>query len=101
MIHYTCDGCQRSIDTEDEVRYVVRMEVYAAFDAGEEEGDPGRDNLQEIDDILDALDDLENDAIGPDIFQQVRYDLCGECRKQFLRNPLGRLAARNVGFSNN
>jgi hypothetical protein len=101
MIHYTCDGCRRSIDTDDEVRYVVRMEVYAAFDACDEESDPGRDNLQEIDDILDALDDLENDAIGSDIFQQVRYDLCSECRKQFLRNPLGRLASRNVGFSNN
>ena len=32
MIHYTCDLCKRELDCEDSLRYVVKMEVYAAFD---------------------------------------------------------------------
>lgn len=100
MIHFTCDGCQRPINLEEELRYVVRVEVYAAFD-GEESQDSDRDHLQEIEDILEALDELDDQECEEEVFQQVRYDLCGECRKKFLRNPLGRLSASPVGFSNN
>lgn len=100
MIHFTCDGCQRPINLEDELRYVVRVEVYAAFD-GEESDAADRDHLQEIDDILEALDELEDADSDEEVFQQVRYDLCAECRKRFLRNPLGRMSNRGVGFSNN
>lgn len=100
MIHYTCDGCHRPIDTEGELRYVVRLEVYAAFDACEEDQDTGHDHLQEIDDILETLD-LDDAEFEEDVFQQVRYDLCGECRRRFLKNPLGKLTTRDLGFSNN
>lgn len=100
MIQYTCDCCQRLINPEEEVRYVVRMEIYAAFDAAEDV-DCDRDHLQEIEDILESLSDLEDSDIGADVFQQVRYDLCSDCRKKFLSNPLGRVTSRKVGFSNN
>ena len=32
MIHYSCDLCKRLIDPEDDLRYVVKIEVYAAVD---------------------------------------------------------------------
>ena len=32
MIHHSCDLCKRLIDTEQDVRYVVKIEVYAALD---------------------------------------------------------------------
>ena len=32
MIHFSCDRCQRTIDSEDELRYVVRIEVEAVMD---------------------------------------------------------------------
>ncbi|MCA9238598.1 MAG: hypothetical protein KDA37_00285 [Planctomycetales bacterium] len=100
MIHYTCDGCQRKINPEEEIRYVVRLEVYAAFDAGDEP-DAERDHLQEISDILEEIEDLDSEQVGPDVYQQVRYDLCSDCRKKFLCNPIGRVTSRRVGFSNN
>ena len=42
MIHHSCDRCQRLIETDDEIRYVVRLEVQAnmgdnAFAEGDEE----------------------------------------------------------------
>ncbi|MGD0655917.1 MAG: hypothetical protein ABSA16_16390 [Thermoguttaceae bacterium] len=103
MIRYTCDLCKRDLDSEDDLRYVVKIEVYAAFDpaaAGEDEND--RDHLQEIQDILESLEDADDDLIGNDVYQQLRFDLCPECRKKFLQNPLGReAAAKAFGFSSN
>ncbi|MEM6331106.1 MAG: hypothetical protein AAF790_12745 [Planctomycetota bacterium] len=113
MIHFTCDCCQRTIDCENEVRYVVRLEVYAAVDA--EAGDLGEevDHLEEIDEVLERIDcpsdghgDGHNDGptdqqLDRNVYEQVRYDLCQSCREQFTKNPLGRLTPVKLGFSEN
>lgn len=102
MIHYCCDVCQRTIDSENELRYVVRMEVYAALDSSADEEDPGdRDHLEEIQDILQRVEDHESDRIGSDVYQQLRFDLCPECRVRFLNNPLAREMAKQFQFSSN
>ena len=101
MIHYTCDCCGRSIDSQEEVRYVLRLEVYAALDPLEEESDDERDHLQEIQDVLESLDELGDDELSNDVYSQQRYDLCAECRKQFVKNPLARMTMHEMGFSKN
>lgn len=102
MIHFTCDCCKRRIDADDEFRYVVRMEVYAAIEPPSELGDADaeRDHLEEIDELLERIDEVDCDELRDNVYQQVRYDLCSECREAFLQNPLGRVAT-NVGFSEN
>ena len=52
MIHHSCDLCKRLIDTEQDVRYVVKIEVYAALDPALDEADDDRDGLQEVQDML-------------------------------------------------
>jgi hypothetical protein len=102
MIRYSCDLCKRELHAEDDLRYVVKIEVYAAFDpaaSGINEDD--RDHLEEIQDILERMDDLDDDQLGEDIYQQLRFDLCPECRKKFLKNPLARETAKAFGFSSN
>ncbi len=102
MIRYSCDLCKRELDPQDSLRYVVKIEVYAALDpsaAGADEED--RDHLEEIQDILERLEDSVNESIGDDVYQQLRFDLCPECRKRFIRNPLGRKTAKAFGFSTN
>ncbi|MGA2798437.1 MAG: hypothetical protein ABSE63_12720 [Thermoguttaceae bacterium] len=102
MIRYSCDLCKRELDSEVDLRYVVKIEVYAAYDpetTSEDEND--RDHLQEIQDILECLEDADDDLIGNDVYQQLRFDLCPECRKKFLQNPLGRETAKAFGFSSN
>jgi len=102
MIRYSCDLCKRDLDPEEDLRYVVKVEVYAAFDpaaSGDEDDD--RDHLQEIQDVLERMEDVENDQIGEDVYQQLRFDLCPECRKKFLKNPLGREVVKAFGFSDN
>ena len=102
MIRYSCDLCKRELDPEEDLRYVVRMEVYAAFDPVViDDGMHDRDHLQEIQDVLERLEDAEDDQVGEEVYQQLRFDLCPECRRKFVKNPLGREAAKAFGFSKN
>lgn len=101
MVHYTCDCCKRLIDPERELRYVVRVEVYAALEPMDDGGDDERDHLQEIQDVLERLELEEDEPLSDEVYQQRRYDLCSECRSRYLKNPLGRLAMQELGFSEN
>ncbi len=99
MIHYTCDLCRRELDPKEDLRYVVKIEIAAAFDpiAGDEEDD--RDHLEEIQDLLEHLEEAHSNQIGEDVYQELRFDLCPECRKRFSKNPLGACAAKILDYS--
>jgi len=101
MIHFTCDCCKRIIDAEVDMRYVVRMEVYAAMESVDAGDDDDRDHLSEIQDILERMEDAESDRIGDEVYQQLRFDLCTDCRKRFLNNPIVREPAKQLNFSEN
>ncbi len=101
MIRYSCDLCKRDLDPEHDLRYVVKIEVYAAFDPTTDGEEDDRDHLEEIQDILERLEDSDSDQVGDDVYQQLRFDLCPECRKKFARNPLAREAAKVFDFSSN
>jgi hypothetical protein len=102
MIRYSCDLCKRELDPQDDLRYIVKVEVYAAFDSAAGCGDDeDRDHLEEIQDVLERMDDASGSEIGDEVYQKLRFDLCPECRKKFVRNPLGREVAKAFGFSAN
>src|SRR5258708_37254646 len=102
MIHFSCDRCKRVIDSELEMRYVVRMEIEAVMDPiHEEEPQDDRDHLLEIDEILERVDAAECDAIGDDIYQKRRYDLCPQGYRKVTANALAREKKVTLGFSHN
>ena len=103
MIHYSCDRCGRSIDPEDELRYVVRIEIDALMDPvdGEAVDDTDRDHLMELHEIIERHGDDTDSAIGNDVYQRKRFDLCSECHRKFAQNPLGKDQAKQLNFSNN
>ncbi len=101
MIRYSCDLCKRELDPDEDLRYVVKMEVFAAFDPAASDDDDDRDHLQEIQDLLERVEDVDGDQFGDDVYQQLRFDLCPQCRKKFARNPLGRESVKVFGFSDN
>ncbi len=103
MIHYSCDRCGRPIDATEELRYVVRLEVEAVMEPVEDEviDDEDRDHLMELHEILELADDADNPLIGDGMYQRKRYDLCPECHRQFLKNPLGREGSKLLDFSQN
>ncbi len=100
MIHYTCDLCKRELDPKEDLRYVVRIAITAAFDpVAEDEEEADRDHLQEIQDLLEHLEDTQEDRIGEEVYQELRFDLCPECRKRYGKNPLGRRPAKALDYS--
>jgi hypothetical protein len=101
MIRYSCDLCKRDLDAQTDLRYVVKVEVFAAMDA--DAFDDDSDPLEDIQDIIESMDDAEDDQVGEEVCQQLRFDLCPECRRKFVKNPLGRetFAANVSGFSKN
>ena len=102
MIHYSCDRCKRIIDPDCNVRYAVRMEVRAVMDDMEvDEPTDDRDHLLEIHEILERLDDAESEMIGDEVYQRQRFDLCPECYRKYIKNPVGQEAAAQIGFSQN
>ena len=48
MIHYSCDRCGRPVDPNEELRYVVRVEIEAVME-------PIDDEVIEDDDIAKCL----------------------------------------------
>jgi hypothetical protein len=101
MIHYSCDLCKRPIVPEDDLRYVVKIEVYAAIDPVDADPNDDRDHLQEMQDLLQRTADDDLDSLDDDVYQSLRFDLCPECRKKFLQNPLARQPKKQFDFSKN
>lgn len=102
MIHYSCDRCRCEIDPQDDLRYVVKIEIQATMDPqAEAEPDDDRDHLSEIEEILSELSEDGADAVGEDIYQKRSFDLCPSCYRQFIKNPLGREQKASLGFSKN
>ena len=106
MIHYSCDRCKRMIDTEQEVRHIVKIEVQSVVeplvdDDGLDENEDDRDHLLEIHEMLEAMDpeDIEEGLEADE--RTLSFDLCSECYRKFIRNPLGIETTVRVGFSHN
>ncbi len=91
MIHIYCDLCQRKIE-DSETRYIVRLETFPADDHSdpELELEEDRDHLLEIHQALETQQPVEGQDLDEQVFIEMQFDLCPECRRRFMRNPLGR-----------
>jgi hypothetical protein len=100
MIHHTCDRCRRRIDPAQEVRYVVQINVQAVIDPpGSEESDDDRDHLSELNQMLEQLD--LDDELDLEERRSFRFDLCPQCHRKYLCDPLGAEHLLPIGFSHN
>jgi hypothetical protein len=101
MIHYTCDRCKRQINIADQTRYIVQIDIQTAADEPRVELEDDIDHLTELHQMLEGMAESTMDSDDRESSHHGRYDLCPECHRQFLRNPLGRDAVLALGFSNN
>jgi hypothetical protein len=101
MVHYTCDLCGKELLPEDGRRYVIRMEVYAAHDLAEiTEADLDQDHMDAVSQMLQGVEDgtADLDELSAP-FQKFRYDLCPDCHKKFVRDPLNKETAQKFHYS--
>lgn len=98
MVHITCDICGKEMVLSEDQRFVVKMEVFAAHDPLElTEADLEEDHMEAVSQLLR---DEEDPQPAPHS-KKFRYDLCPDCHKKFVRDPLGKEAAQNFDFSEN
>lgn len=99
MLHFSCDLCGHHLGDE---RFVVKLEVFPAFDPDElTEDDLDSDHLQEISELIEEAEANGRDATSEVTNSSFRFDLCPRCHQRFLKDPLGRDALRRLNFSEN
>jgi hypothetical protein len=92
----TCDRCGADL-LGAEVHYIAEMKVWAAYDVIEL---GSRRRLDEVDyraEYRRALAEAErqtDEAAANSVYWARRYDLCAECQKKLLADPLGACGAR-------
>jgi len=99
MLHFSCDLCGKPLNDE---RFVVKLEVYPAFDPDDIDEDVlDADHLAEISELIEEMEltgEIPEDTCQP---KQYRFDLCHNCQMKYVKDPLGRDAARRLNFSEN
>ena len=107
MRHFSCDLCGKDLTAAADARFVLRMEVAPALAAGGPAALSAADLDQDhLDAMAEMLDDLEADPESdgppePPATQHLEFDLCPNCRKRFVADPLGRDRAKKLRFSKN
>jgi len=99
MVKYVCDMCGKPLLEDEDVRYVVKIEVYVARDVYEP--GEGYDDIDPVDEMLDSIDTLEGPPADDGSYAGFRFDLCPECRRRYLEDPLVRPRKRRIEFSDN
>ncbi len=85
-----CNCCGKEL-TKGGLKYVVEIKSFADFDGYLEEY-PG-DVEEGLNDLLDAMDNMDASSLEEDVYQELIYILCKECKDKFVDDPFraGRL----------
>jgi len=91
MADFCCDMCGKPLLVDSDVRYVARIEVFAAYDPMElTAADLERDHLKEIRKLAQELSQAEPQELEDQVYKSFLFDLCPACQKKYLKNPLAR-----------
>ncbi|QEG24302.1 hypothetical protein [Mariniblastus fucicola] len=97
MIHYSCDRCNKAINAEEEIRYVVRIDVQLAI--GDRDNDQiDEASLAELEEMLDEIDAPSDEFT--ELANAKTFDLCSQCYSEYIDNPLA-IETIGLGFSKN
>lgn len=105
MIHYNCDMCGNSLVPEEDDRYVVKIEIYAACDSMEVDDDDDLiDDFEEDDEEEEEEeeeDNINHEEMDGVEYKTFRYDLCSKCHSRYMQDPLSINSIRRGRFSEN
>ena len=101
----TRDQAQKLIDkyiTTDWLKLHLReTEVIMRELAKKFEQDEEQDHLLELHEILERHDDQQDPLVSDEIYGRRRFDVCSDCYKAFIGNPLGQEIPKVIDFSQN
>jgi len=106
MKHFSCDACGKDLQAVGELRYVVQVQI-KAIGPTECLKMPDLDQNQ-LDAMAEYLEELERSgddgslaAASTAIPAPFEFDLCPNCYRRWLQDPLGRDPVRKWQFSAN
>ncbi|MCK6482313.1 MAG: hypothetical protein HUU06_12250 [Planctomycetaceae bacterium] len=86
----TCDRCGKNLLVDEEVRYLLRLEIVAAYDPPEiMPADLERDFDAEIRRLVRSMEGRDAVELEEEVAAVRRFDLCPPCRRALLADPLG------------
>jgi hypothetical protein len=96
MSQSLCDSCRRTIEPGS--GYCVKIEAYAdsempplstegAYAGGE----------VDIAELLDQIRDMSSEELQDGVHREFAFQLCPDCHRDFLANPLGRPRRVQIG----
>jgi len=87
-----CDGCGGGLLLDSDVRYVLRIEGFAAYDPLEiTHEDLQKDFESEMERLLEALHHMSPEEAQDEVHRSFRLDLCPKCWRRYLKDPLAGL----------
>jgi hypothetical protein len=98
---YSCDRCHRLLDPEQDLCYVMHIDIAAALAPLIEECREKGDYLVEVRKILNVIAEEEEGLVNDDVFLQMEFHLCHDCRMQLATNPLRVASLGSAHFSEN
>jgi hypothetical protein len=103
MVNITCDICGKQLSSGEDHRYVVKIEVFAAHDPAEiTEADLEENHMEAVSQLLHETDGgFPDPDLSAPAYRNFRYDLCPECQKKFVRDPLSKEGEQKFDFSEN
>jgi hypothetical protein len=85
----SCDGCGAGLLLEEDVRYLVKIEVVAAYDPLEiTRKDLAGDPREEMRRLLETMSRMDPKELEDQVYKKFEFDLCGSCQKRYLEGPL-------------
>jgi hypothetical protein len=89
MINFNCDMCGKPLLVQEDVRYVVKIEVFAAYDTMEiTEEDIREDHSEEMCRLCEQMEHTNPEDAENAVYKTLQLDLCPDCQKIYLKNPL-------------
>jgi hypothetical protein len=80
----TCDVCGKPLLADEDLRYVARIEVYAAYDPMELTAEDLRaDNRAEIERLVRLMHKRDPSELAAQVYEEFRFDMCPQCRKVY------------------
>ena len=83
-----CSKCSRIL-RPGEIRYCVRIALWADT-GGYIPAQEALDVDRRLSSLLDRIQRMDTAELERDVYQQLEFVLCPDCRQQFLANPLNK-----------
>jgi cobalamin biosynthesis protein CobT len=96
--------CGKSLVPEEDDRYVVKIEIYAACDSTEVDDEDLIDDFEEDDEEEEEEeeeDNINHEEMDGVEYKTFRYDLCSKCHSRYMQDPLSINSIRRGRFSEN